>query len=1387
MITAGKHIILIISFLVITTTSSNASAAVPAPLPPAAQEALDKGLRAAHQQEWKLAIRYLDEARKAAPNDPAIYFNLALAEAKLPGREWRAIAWFQAYLTLSPEAGNADAVRSQISDLELRGEANVGRIIDMGKELASKFSDTSSRTSAIKQIGVKMVEARDFSGAIALAKSFNTSTYEGADAAQDIAIALGESGRYDEADQLIYDIQDKDKQSWAHCRISMIQSERGLLQESRSRISRIGDKSRKTLALRRLAEAEYKGGNKELAAGTLAEAEEISLTDDQVSDYFNAHLALEDWAGAKVMLARLSDKDPDFRHQSIGRNYLSEKMNSAVQALLKTGDIPAAEALAAEIPGLIWQVESYWNIALAYKKQNLPEKLTTIQKKMESAFSQAPRALEEVLVASRLSQLAYQMDDQAAASRWRLRALDKIGPALKEPIVVWTDATRVLGPGTPISYEKWNWSNIRTELRSNLAALAVWSADERSLRLIVDVVKNALPQLTNKDEFAESGVRAAIKLAQMSGSGSDIDQAIEALQQYGKFITTYGAVKDLSLELLRGLWGKGDFAGALLVVNAASDPELRQRMLDKHHEEEFYARIETSNWADAERAMKAISYKYNSSLDNLEVRKRKYLLRDLAEAQKRIGEWSGAEKTLAAMNDDPSWRASLLDSLKYAPVYMGDYRLDARLWSERRAALPPVEKRSEWLGASLALVFSAPDLAEARRISQGMLTEAEKDEKPLDRLKGMSSVSNAAGRVGQFESQRTAQITGLNALQAVEAPEWSATNALLRDGALTDYLGQPATRWRLGLLAEFAKKLALNGNPAAAAKILPQLPVDLADSLRLTIVEAYCTQGNISAARTIAGQIKNPSGNWNNAARLLGKAYIASGNHAEVKTLVAQSWPDQSEVNALISMLIEAGEAEWAQTQLDKYSSSVYSNSISAKIFPALAAKKNDWSKITGQFRDNWYDKGPFVEAVAKANNPELALQLLQLPEYINFTPSDRARGAVEIVAAYAKRGEIAKAKELAAEIGRNDERFNLRCAIAAELARSGDMAAAGLMLQSARRQDPRTPPDLDVASWTGYKLTEILTEQSSFERALPVATAVTDEYWRQRALRLLARKSVKKDVKIAISALAAIKNELVRSEAAYAAIAETIQIPAQALTLLDSTIDPGYQAMGLRLILNHSVANGNAAAVMPRILALPDNALKACLLHDLLKAHILLAVPIDTSRVFAAALQATKAMPGGLLQTYLLNDLASLAPRLAVSQAPALRKQADAAVRALNPDDAGQWRLFSANLTASGPLDKIAAAVVVAPAKDSTAEKAAESELSKKRERAREWIYLADNTFNSPLHMDLKTHLEGLATSVPDNSGNKPWDVFYKVQRQVSDLLDGHKKIRSIRDKQSK
>ena len=110
-----------------------------APLPPAAQQALDKGIIAAKVPDYLLAIRFFEEARKIAPEAPVIYLNLGIAESKIPGRELRAIAWFGAYLAASPDAPNAAAVKEQIAVLDVRHQSTLSRLLETVQKAVSKI------------------------------------------------------------------------------------------------------------------------------------------------------------------------------------------------------------------------------------------------------------------------------------------------------------------------------------------------------------------------------------------------------------------------------------------------------------------------------------------------------------------------------------------------------------------------------------------------------------------------------------------------------------------------------------------------------------------------------------------------------------------------------------------------------------------------------------------------------------------------------------------------------------------------------------------------------------------------------------------------------------------------------------------------------------------------------------------------------------------------------------------------------------------------------------------------------------------------------------------------------------------------------------------------
>ena len=84
------------------------------------QEAINNGIIATKVPDYLLAVRYFEEARKVAPQSPEIFFNLGLAESKIPGRELRAICWFGAYLTAAPDAPNTAAVKEQMKILFIK-------------------------------------------------------------------------------------------------------------------------------------------------------------------------------------------------------------------------------------------------------------------------------------------------------------------------------------------------------------------------------------------------------------------------------------------------------------------------------------------------------------------------------------------------------------------------------------------------------------------------------------------------------------------------------------------------------------------------------------------------------------------------------------------------------------------------------------------------------------------------------------------------------------------------------------------------------------------------------------------------------------------------------------------------------------------------------------------------------------------------------------------------------------------------------------------------------------------------------------------------------------------------------------------------------------------
>jgi len=127
----------------------SAEKAQAANLSPAGQEAFSRGVTAFEKKDFKLALNYFLEARKADPYEPQIWFNLGLVSLKLPGYELRALAWFKSYQMRMPNAQNAKDVEAQMTAIEKAFVSNTGKMLDtLEPKIATDISASQHLTIA---------------------------------------------------------------------------------------------------------------------------------------------------------------------------------------------------------------------------------------------------------------------------------------------------------------------------------------------------------------------------------------------------------------------------------------------------------------------------------------------------------------------------------------------------------------------------------------------------------------------------------------------------------------------------------------------------------------------------------------------------------------------------------------------------------------------------------------------------------------------------------------------------------------------------------------------------------------------------------------------------------------------------------------------------------------------------------------------------------------------------------------------------------------------------------------------------------------------------------------------------------------------------------------
>lgn len=368
--------------------AATAQLSVPVPLPPAAQEAFDTGILAAREQGYLVAIRHLQEARKLAPQAPQIFRSLGAVEAKIPGRELRAIAWYGAYLAAMPNAPDAAEVKKEIIRLEVKAQINISGLIRQVQDTASQMSSAYDRDGSLRDVAGLWAQAGDISAAL--------KTVDLIGLVPNFAAEL-EKGR-------------------ALQSIASVQAFNGDIADAKKTAESIRVAQYKSQTQQNIAEAQLKAGDAAGAQSTLAAARKtaylIDLRTYGTSQFYEliavakAQAKAGDITGAQQTMESVADQAEKMAKESLGKLTTEAKDRgelAIVEAQTKAGDMVGAFKTADRIQTVDLREYAWGHIA---KKQLTRGDILGAQKTVDllreglsKSIAQAPVAEAQIKAA----------------------------------------------------------------------------------------------------------------------------------------------------------------------------------------------------------------------------------------------------------------------------------------------------------------------------------------------------------------------------------------------------------------------------------------------------------------------------------------------------------------------------------------------------------------------------------------------------------------------------------------------------------------------------------------------------------------------------------------------------------------------------------------------------------------------------------------------------------------------------------------------------------------------------------------------------------------------------------------------------------------------------
>ena len=122
-----------------------------ADISPETQAAIDQGLSALQTQNFSSAGACFQKARALGPASE-VDSSIGQAEAKIPGRELRAICWLGAYLAAKPTATDAEAVKREIDSLQTKSQTRILALVQSAEDAAQGMPSGEPRDQALRSV-----------------------------------------------------------------------------------------------------------------------------------------------------------------------------------------------------------------------------------------------------------------------------------------------------------------------------------------------------------------------------------------------------------------------------------------------------------------------------------------------------------------------------------------------------------------------------------------------------------------------------------------------------------------------------------------------------------------------------------------------------------------------------------------------------------------------------------------------------------------------------------------------------------------------------------------------------------------------------------------------------------------------------------------------------------------------------------------------------------------------------------------------------------------------------------------------------------------------------------------------------------------------------------